>query len=106
VPGEVLDFVAGQLGIADPAVVKRYTERMKTKSDHQQEIRRKYGLRDFVDAEAELADAQLQRLKWFCWHGNVFRALQILGDLLFDLDVEHPPVEQAKLLKAVHEFDS
>jgi Domain of unknown function (DUF4158) len=43
VPGEVLDFVAGQLGIANPAVVKRYTERAKTKSDHQQEIRRKYG---------------------------------------------------------------
>ena len=56
VPGEVLDFVAGQLGIADPAVVKRYTERVKTKSDHQQEIRRKCGLRDFADAEAELAE--------------------------------------------------
>jgi hypothetical protein len=36
-------------------VVKRYTERLKTKSDHQQEIRRKYGLRDFAGAEAELA---------------------------------------------------
>ncbi len=56
VPGEVLDFVAGQLGIADPAVVKRYTERVKTKSDHQQEIRRKCGLRDFADAEAELVE--------------------------------------------------
>ena len=56
VPGEVLDFVAGQLGIANPAVVKRYTERVKTKSDHQQEIRRKCGLRDFADAEAELAE--------------------------------------------------
>ena len=56
VPGEVLDFVAGQLGIANPAVVKRYTERAKTKSDHQQEIRRKYGLRDFADAEAELTE--------------------------------------------------
>jgi len=56
VPGEVLDFVAGQLGIENPAVVKRYTERVKTKSDHQQEIRRKYGLRDFADAEAELAE--------------------------------------------------
>src|SRR5689334_7130811 len=55
VPGLVLDFVAGQLGLVDPAVVKRYTERVKTKSDHQQEIRRKYGLRDFADAEAELA---------------------------------------------------
>jgi hypothetical protein len=27
-------------------VVKRYAERVKTKSDHQQEIRRKYGLCD------------------------------------------------------------
>ena len=56
VPGEVLDFVAGQLGIENPVVVKRYTERVKTKSDHQQEIRRKYGLRDFADAEAELVE--------------------------------------------------
>ena len=56
VPGEVLDFVAGQLGIANPAVVKRYTERAKTKSDHQQAIRWKYGLRDFADAEAELTE--------------------------------------------------
>ena len=28
--------------------------------------------------------AQLQRLKWSCWHGNVFRALQTTGDLIFD----------------------
>ena len=35
VPGEVLDFIAGQLGIADPAVVKRYTERVKTKGSPQ-----------------------------------------------------------------------
>ena len=56
VPGEVLDFVAGQLGIANPAVVKRYTERAKTKSDHQQAIRWKYGLRDLADAEAELTE--------------------------------------------------
>ena len=34
--GAVLDFVAAQLGLADPSVVK-------TKSDHQQEIRRAYG---------------------------------------------------------------
>jgi hypothetical protein len=56
VPGGVLDFVAGQLDIENPAVVKRYTERVKTKSDHQQEIRRRYGLRDFADAEAELTE--------------------------------------------------
>ena len=49
---------------------------------------------------------QLQRLKWFCWHGNVFRALQTIGELIFDLDITEPCPEQARLLKAVREFDS
>ena len=55
VPGAVLDFVAGQLGMADPSVVKRYTERGKTKFDHQWEIRRKYGLREFADGRGGVA---------------------------------------------------
>jgi len=46
-----------------------------------------------------------ESLKWFCWHGNIFRALQITGDLVVDLDVEEPSVSQAKPLKAVREFD-
>ena len=49
---------------------------------------------------------QLQRLKWFCWHGNVFRALQTIDDLVFDLDITEPGLEQARLLKAAGEFDS
>lgn len=34
VPTEVLDFVAGQLGIEDPSYVKRCFERKKTRFDH------------------------------------------------------------------------
>ena len=49
---------------------------------------------------------QLQRLKWFCWHGNVFRALQTIDDILVDLDITEPGPEQARLFKAVREFDS
>ena len=49
---------------------------------------------------------QLQRLKWFCWHGNVFRALQTIDDLIFDLDITGPSPERARLLQAVREFDS
>ena len=49
---------------------------------------------------------RLQRLKWFCWHGNVFRALQTIDDILVDLDITEPCPEQARLLKAVREFDS
>jgi hypothetical protein len=55
VPGEVLDFIAGQLGVADPSQVKRYTEREKTRFDHQWEIRRARGYREFAAAEAEFS---------------------------------------------------
>jgi Domain of unknown function (DUF4158) len=55
VPGSVLEFMAGQLGVADPLVVNKYGERVKTLSDHQLEIRRAEGLRDFTGAQEELA---------------------------------------------------
>ena len=55
VPTEVIHYVAEQLGIKDPSCVKRYTERRPTRFEHQEEIRRAYGLRDFAAAEAELA---------------------------------------------------
>jgi len=56
VPGAVLDFVAGQLGVADPLQVKWYTERTKTRFDHQWEIRRVYGLKEFAEVETEFVD--------------------------------------------------
>ena len=55
VPPPVLEFVAGQLGVTDPLVVNKYGERAKTLSDHQIEIRRAEGLRDFTEAQEELA---------------------------------------------------
>ena len=39
VPLVVLDFVAGQLGIDDPSVVKRYLDRRTTLFEHQLLIR-------------------------------------------------------------------
>ncbi|WP_171069424.1 DUF4158 domain-containing protein [Actinomadura geliboluensis] len=56
VPTVVLDFVAEQLEVADPSAVKRYTGRAKTKLDHQWEIRRVHGLKEFTAAEAELRE--------------------------------------------------
>jgi len=46
--------------------------------------------------------AQLQRLKWFLWHGNVFRALQTVDDITTDL--ADTGVESGKLARAVREF--
>jgi hypothetical protein len=34
------------------------------------------------------ASRQIERLKWFLWHGNVFRALQVVADLEIDLEID------------------
>ena len=51
---------------------------------------------------------ELKRIKWFLWHGNVFRALQVIDDIQFDLEGcegEMPSDSKlTKLLKAVTEF--
>ena len=59
--------------------------------------------RDNPDLATQVAH-ELERLKWFVWHGNVFRALQVVDDLEIDVDVEHARPEQRKLLKTVTEF--
>jgi len=55
VPTAVLERLAGQLQIADPSCVKRYTERRTTPFEHREEIKAAYGLREFAEAEAEFA---------------------------------------------------
>ena len=55
VPGEMLAFVAAQLEVAAASQLKRYTERAKTRFEHQREIRQASGLREFAEAEAEFA---------------------------------------------------
>ena len=54
VPTEVVDYVAKQLDIADASCVKAYLEREKTRFEHQWEIAREYGWRDFAEVEEEL----------------------------------------------------
>ena len=44
----------------------------------------------------------LERGKWYLWHGNVFRDLQVFDDIELDLETyagDHPAV--GKLSKAV-----
>ena len=54
VPTEVVDYLAEQLGIADPSCVKRYAQREPTHREHAGEIQRVLRLRDFAQVEAEL----------------------------------------------------
>ncbi|MEV1248654.1 DUF4158 domain-containing protein [Nonomuraea sp. NPDC049750] len=53
VPAEVIDYLADQLGVTDVSQIKQYTERRQTQFDHQDEIKKAYGLREFSAVEAE-----------------------------------------------------
>jgi hypothetical protein len=58
-----------------------------------------YELRDVVVRS-------LERLKWFLWHGNVYRTFQVVQSVEMDLDVAAALGDGTarKLLKAVEEF--
>ena len=63
------------------------------------------GLRCQSERSANITQ-ELQRVKWFLWHGNVFRARQTVDDLTTDLttDITDVGVESGKLAKAIREF--
>ena len=52
-------------------------------------------------------EKEIERLKWFLWHGNVFQAQEILESLIFDLDEfsENKEHKKYKLCRTVNEFD-
>jgi hypothetical protein len=51
------------------------------------------------------ADTTLERVKHFLWHGNTFRALDLLADLIEDLEyVEDPDPRQQALPTRLAEF--
>lgn len=50
VPWPVVEYLAGQLGIADASCVKRYTDRAMTGYEHTWQIRKAHGFRVFDDA--------------------------------------------------------
>ena len=59
--------------------------------------------RDNPNLTAELGQ-ELERLKWYLWHGNLFLALQTITYLQLDADCCDDSSEQRKLSKAVAEF--
>ncbi len=46
----------------------------------------------------------VKRVKWFLWHGNVYKALQVLDDLTWDINAEASN-EAPKLAKTLSEFE-
>jgi len=59
----------------------------------------------YPELSADL-EHMLEHLKWNLWHGKVDRALEILDELTYALDVEGGSPEHRKLLKAVRAFEA
>jgi hypothetical protein len=73
------------------------------------EINRPQGLEENEDVNVGAAaiEKSLERTKWFLWHGNVYRALEVIEDLECRLEsIEGSSEKQRKLLKAVKEFSN
>jgi hypothetical protein len=60
---------------------------------------------DYPTLSADLEE-MLEHLKWNLWHGKVDRALEIVDELAYALDVEGASPEHRKLLKAVRAFET
>ena len=72
----------------------------KGSPDQTRDEEQDYPLRDPVVRE-------LERLKWYLWHGNVYKALQVVQSIEMDLDAAVATSGHGtarKLLKAVEEF--
>ncbi len=58
--------------------------------------------------EFQELESNIESVKWYLWHGNVFRSLQILDDIIWDFEAfedKAPPESNfSKLNKAVLEF--
>jgi hypothetical protein len=57
-----------------------------------------------VEHKGEKFENELERVKWFLWHSNVYKALQLLEWLELDIDTEASD-EARKLARTLHEFD-
>ena len=57
----------------------------------------------YPELSADLHE-MLEHLKWNMWHGKVDRALELLDELAYALDVQNASPEHRKLLKAVRAF--
>jgi len=57
-----------------------------------------------IQHTGEEFEKELERVKWSLWHRNVYKALQVLEDLEWDIDAE-ASCEAQKLARTLHEFD-
>src|SRR5262249_45448920 len=57
------------------------------------------------DHDLAKLDDELERIKWYLWHGNVFRALQVLEGVQWELeDLDEEVRASRKLARTIAEF--
>jgi hypothetical protein len=82
------------------------TMRLTTMTQSAKGLPEKMGEEETVPLRDEVV-RQLERSKWFLWHGNVFQALKVLTTIHLDLELaswERDDGKIGKLCKAVQEF--
>ena len=125
VPAGVAEFVAEQLGIPDPLCLRAYAERPMTAYEHQWEIGRERGYREFASGEADLRAFLAARVwaleegpralfdravLWLVEHRVLLPRITVLARLVAEVrSVEHerlhwlladaPPPEQRRRLE-------
>src|SRR5947208_1609772 len=57
-----------------------------------------------VEQKGEQFEEELERVKWFLWHSNVYKALQVLECLELEVDAQ-ASLEARKLARTLHEFE-
>ena len=57
-----------------------------------------------VEQKGGKFEEELERVKWFLWHSNVYKALQVLECLELEVDAQASP-EARKLARTLHEFE-
>jgi hypothetical protein len=93
-------------GVVGNAAPLLDTMRLTTMTQSAKGLPEKMGEEETVPLRDEVV-RQLERSKWFLWHGNVFQALKVLTTIHLDLELaswERDDGKIGKLCKAVQEF--
>lgn len=84
-------------------VMGQMTKGIASEINRPQELEENEG----VNVDTAAIEKSLERTKWFLWHGNVYRALEVIEDLECRLEsIEEISEKQRKLLKVVKEFSN
>jgi hypothetical protein len=94
--------------LAEPTILNPYRPVIQELTNNRHESRGSSGVKLYLFAgmgKKPHIGKELERVKWFLWHGNVVRALDTIEDIEGELDfLPRDGESRRKLAKAVREF--